>query len=38
MAILPYWNKAGKNFSIKYEKTWHDQGVFSAKELLGIII
>lgn len=37
VATLPYWNEAGKNFSIKYAKTWHDQ-VFSAKELLGITI
>lgn len=38
VATLPYWNQAGKNFSIKYEKTWHDREVLSAKELLGIII
>lgn len=38
VATLPYRNKAGKNFSNKYEKTWHDWEVFSAKELLGIII
>lgn len=38
VATLPYWNKAGKNFSTKHGKTWHDWEVFSAKELLGIII